>query len=56
MKNSIKTINEIVDENIRDIGDDTASEFAKMRIRQNLELLFAAKKLAEILDVYGYTE
>ena len=55
-ESAIQTIREIVDENIKDIGDDFTSDYAKLRLKQNSNLMYAAEQLKEKLEVYGYAE
>lgn len=55
-KKAIKTIDSLINENIKDIGKDTTSKYSLMRLEQNVNLLFAKQQLEQMLDMYNYTE
>jgi hypothetical protein len=56
IKQYLECLNGIIDENKKDIGDDTTSDYSKMRLDQNKILKSLIKFLKELNDAHKYQE
>jgi len=57
IKDYVKLLNQLIEENMNDIEDDTISDYAKLRIQQNKQLEDMAFYFEGILDPsHGYQE
>ena len=57
IKDYVKLLNQLIEENMNDIEDDTTSDYAKLRIQQNKQLEDMAFYFEGILDPsHGYQE
>lgn len=52
----VKCLEDIISENLNDIGDDKISDYALMRMGQNMTLSQMKYHFMDLIDVSKYTE
>lgn len=52
----VKCLEDIISENLNDIGDDQVSDYALMRMGQNMTLAQIKYYFSDLIDAHQYTE